>query len=189
MLELMYLRKGMSMQKIAETLGCSLHKVKYWMDKHCIKTRSISEAVYVWHNPQGDPFKYKKPQSVEEAMLYGMGLGLYWGEGTKANQGSVRLGNTDPKLIRTFIDFLVTIFNIKQQDLRFSLQIFTDIDEKEALDYWQKTLKVKPEQFTKTVVTISGSVGNYRKKSRYGVLTVHYHNTKLRNLIVSMLPA
>src|SRR3989344_2914295 len=99
------------MQEIADFLNCSLHKVAYWMEKHQVKTRSRSDATYLKRNPNGDPFKFRQPKNLGEAWLFGLGIGLYWGEGTKANQGSVRLGNTDPELIKKFIQFLVTFFS------------------------------------------------------------------------------
>jgi hypothetical protein len=187
-LERLYLQKGQSMQEIATHLKCSLHKVKYWMDKYGIKTRSTSEAIYVWHNPNGDPFKFRLPKTIDEAKLFGMGIGLYWGEGTKANKASVRLGNTDPELLNVFIQFLITFFAVKRSDMRFQLQVFTDINVNEALDFWCKKLHIKKHQFGHPVVTISGSIGTYRKKSQYGVVTVLYHNTKLRDKLMSLLP-
>ena len=176
------------MQEIAVLMNCSLHRVKYWLTKHNIQTRTISDAIYKWHNPKGDPFEFRPPETAEEYKLLGMGLGLYWGEGTKSDKGAVRLGNTDPKLIKMFIKFLVRFFGISKKDLRFGLQIFTDIDPNEALDFWAKGLNINKSQFQKVIVTISGSIGTYRKKSQYGVLTVLYFNTKLRNILVSLLP-
>lgn len=187
LLNLYKLRKK-SMQEIADILGCSLHKVQYWMEKHEIKSRSRSEAVYLRCNPGGDPFKFVPPKNFKDAELFGLGLGLYWGEGTKASKDSIRLGNTDPYLIKKFMDFLIRFFSIEKDDLHFGLQIFTDINQKEAMDFWQKQLKIKLSQFYKPIVTKSRSLGTYRKKSQYGVMTVMYHNKKLRNLLVNMLP-
>ena len=42
-LEMSYFKEDKSMQDIATSLGCSLHKVKYWMEKHNLKIRSISK--------------------------------------------------------------------------------------------------------------------------------------------------
>lgn len=184
----LYTRDGQSMQEIATRLGCSLHKVSYWMEKHGIERRSISEAVYKRCNPNGDPFSFRLPKNLSDAQLFGMGIGLYWGEGTKANRCSVRLGNTDPELLNIFIKFLIKFFSIKRSDLRFGLQIFTDISVNQARVFWTKKLKVDKRQFYKVIITKSGSIGTYRKKSQYGVLTVCYHNRKLRDLLVSLLP-
>lgn len=183
----MYLNKKKSAEEISRILKCSPRTVRYWMAKYKISTRSISEAIYCKHNPKGDPFKLKPPETLEEAKLYGLGMGLYWGEGTKANPDSIRLGNSDPLLISKFIKFLFKFLGIKKKDLKFWLQIFSDINPEEAIAFWVKKLKIKPEQITKPTITISGSIGTYRKKSNYGVLSVYYNNKKARNLIIDLL--
>ena len=86
------------------------------------------------------------------------------------------------------MEFLVRLFKIEKDDFRFGLQIFSDIKMGEALDFWTKKLKIKRKQIYKPIITKSGSLGTYRKKSRYGVMTILYNNTKLRNLLVNMLP-
>lgn len=179
---------GLSMMDIAKMYKVSLHKVVYWMEKYTITRRTRSEATYAKKHPNGDPFLFNLPKDFKTTKLFGMGLGLYWGEGTKANTTSVRLGNTDPELIKTFIEFLTEIFNVKKNELKFGLHIFTDISPEVALRYWMNELQVEKRQFYKTIITKSGSLGTYRKKSQYGVLTVYYLNKKLRDLLVKMLP-
>lgn len=187
-LEQLYLRDGHSMKKIATELGFSVNKIAYWMDKHNIKRRTISDAIYKIHNPEGDPFTIKNFSNMAEAQLYGLGIGLFWGEGNKADKYSVRIGNTDPEIIKTFMQFLSVFFEVPKERLRFSLQIFTDIDSTAALRFWTRHLSVDSSQFYKITVTISGSLGTYRKKSQYGVVTLYYHNKKLRDIIVGLLP-
>lgn len=187
-LEKLYIKKGKSMQDIAREFDCSLSKVSYWMKKYGIRTRSISDALYQKNNPSGDPFLFHTPSSLREAELYGFGLGLYWGEGTKADTGSVRLGNSDPGIINKFIEFLVVIFNVQREDFKFGLQLFSDIDQDDALDFWIKSITIDRRQFYKVTVSPSVSRGTYKKKAKYGVLTVYYHNKKLRDLLVGLLP-
>lgn len=183
-----YIKGKKSTSEIAGILNISETGVNYWLRKFNIQKRTLSEAIYVKHNPKGDPFRFASPKNLEEAKLFGLGIGLYWGEGTKASTGSVRLGNSDPILIKTFITFLTKFFKIKKKDLRFHLHTFTDINLQDAKKYWKKELQIEDNQFYKPLVTITGKLGNYRKKSRYGVLTVYYNNTKLRNILVSLLP-
>src|SRR3989338_4589824 len=182
-----YVRDKKSAQEIATLLRCSTHKVNYAMERYQIQKRSISEAIYAKNNQNGDPFRFREPKTLEDAKLFGMGMGLYWGEGTKADLGSVRLGNTDPGLSKTFIRFLVEIYGIQKKDLRFGLQIFTDMSVHETLAFWQKELRIDKRQFYKPIITKSRSLGTYRKKSKYGVLTVYYSNKKLRNLLIKQL--
>ncbi|MFO0702767.1 MAG: hypothetical protein U0514_02770 [Candidatus Andersenbacteria bacterium] len=162
--------------------------MRYWMRRYGIPRRTRSDAVYVRNHPNGDPFTFVGPKTIKDATLFGMGLGLYWGEGTKASKNSVRLGNTDPLLIKKFIEFLLRFFGINRKDLRFALQIFSDMDPEEALAFWQKALRIRKRQFYKTVVTRSGSIGTYRRKSQTGVLTIYYNNKKLRELLGSLMP-
>ena len=184
----LYVDEQFSMKDISKKLKCSVHKVVYWMDQYSVPRRSISDAIYIKHNPEGDPFRIKPIKNIKDAELLGLGVGLYWGEGTKASKHTVRLGNSDPELIISFMNFLIRLFEVKKEDLRFGLQIFSDIDTNTALTYWIQKLDVKHSQFYKVHVTISGAIGTYRKKSKYGVVTVYYHNKKLRDILVGLLP-
>src|SRR3989344_8085112 len=138
-----------SSAEIAKILGCSEHKVNYWLEKHIIPKRSISEAVYVRKNPLGDPFSFIQPKNLAEAKLFGLGVGLYWGEGNKANKNIVKLGNSDPELLKVFIKFLTTFFKINGRSLKFHLHLFSDINVEEATSHWAKELNVRRSQFYK----------------------------------------
>lgn len=154
------------------------------MEKHFIPKRSISEAVYTKHNPNGDPFTPVTTKIDTDSFLFGLGLGLYWGEGTKKSLGQVRLGNTDPYLVKSFILFLRKAYNIDDSRLHFGLQIFSDMDQQKEERFWQDFLEVSPQKFFKTINTRSGSIGTYREKSKHGVLTVYFNNKKLRDILV-----
>jgi len=184
-----YFKKRKSVPEMAKILKKSENGINYWMSKHGIEKRSISEAVYLKNNPAGDPFKIKTPDNLYLAELKGFGLGLYWGEGNKKNKNSIKLANTDTGLINKFIEFLVEIFGVRKSDIKFSLQVFSDVDPEKVRKYWIKNLNIKASQFYKTItITKSSKLGTYREKNKYGVLMVYYHNTKLRNILIDMLP-
>lgn len=186
-IENLYYIEKFSMKEISKKLGCSHTQVSYWAKKHNIKIRSISEGVYLKNNPKGDPFVFREPKNKEEAILYGLGIGLYWGEGTKASKASIRLGNTDPDLILTFILFLETFFSIQKKELRFGIQVFSDMSLGDVLSFWAIKLMVKKSQFMKTIITPSRNKGTYLKKIQHGVITIYFHNTKARNLLCSLI--
>ncbi len=183
----LYNGKKYSAAQIASIYGCSVHKVNYWLIKHNITKRAISEAVYNRKNPKGDPFSYNSPQSIKQAILLGIGMGLYWGEGTKSDSSSVRLGNSDPELILVFIKFLKDTFNINEEKLRFGLQIFSDCEPNQALKYWSAKLGIQKKQFQKVIITPSRGRGTYKNKSYWGVLTLYYCNKKLRKLMQEVM--
>lgn len=189
--ELFYLynKEEKSLNDIAIIFRCSVNKVVYWAEKYKLERRSRSEATYIKRNPDGDPFLFQAPKTKKEAILFGIGIGLYWGEGTRAiGTNSVRLGNSDPILIRNFIKFLLTFFGVKKSDMKFGLQIFSDISENDALDFWRKKIRIEKKQFYKVIITPSRSIGTYRHKSRFGVLTVYYNNKRLKEKLISLLP-
>ncbi len=182
----LYVRQNKSTAEIGKAVGCSAHKVAYWMERYKIPRRSKSEATYQKRNPFGDPFRSSEPGNINEALLMGLGLGLYWGEGNKLNRNSIKLGNTDRALVKTFINFL-KLFEIDESKLRFGLQIFSDTKPSMALGFWVKNLEVSGSQFQKVVITPSRGNGTYRSKSKYGVLTVYFNNKKLRDVIIGKL--
>lgn len=183
----LYLDQNMSMMQISKKLGCSQRKIAYWMREYGIERRTQSQAVYLIYNPNGDPFKIKQPQTSEEYILFGLGVGLYWGEGSKSNKNAVRLGNTDPGIIKCFIKFLTELCSVNVDSLKFGLQIFSDLGPSLCLKYWVDQLGLPESQFYKPVITKSDSIGTYRVKNEYGVVTIYFGNTKLRNYLVNQI--
>ncbi len=182
----MYLR-GNSMAEIAKILGCSINKISYWMDKYKIKRRSNSEATYVKRNPNGDPFKIKNKLNLKEQQLQGLGIGIYWGEGDKGNPHSLRVANTDPRLIRVFIRFLLEICRLEKRKIRYSIVCFNDSDPLECKSYWSKQLGISDNKFGKIVQIPSQGKGTYKKKSKYGVCTVSATNVKLKKWLMEQI--
>lgn len=179
----MYVNEQKSAHEIATILKCSDNKINYWLKKYGIKKRSISDATYISSNPSGDPFIYKPPVTKEDFTLFGMGVGLYWGEGNKKNKNTVRLGNTDPNLVKKFLEFIDRFYAVSPERIRFGLQIFSDMNPEVALRFWTKSLSVSSKKFGKIIVTPARGVGSYREKTKHGVLTVYIFNKKLRDLI------
>lgn len=168
------------MMQIAKKMNCSVHKVVYWMDKFDIPRRSFSDAVYLNANPDGDPFSIKKILTDEERILYGLGLGIYWGEGEKVSKGRVRVANSDPHLLRTFRDFLLRICQATLSRIHYYIICFNDSNPKEALSYWSKLLEISDKQFGKIVQISPQGKGTYKRKSQYGVCIMEISNTKLK---------
>jgi hypothetical protein len=52
-----------------------------------------------------------------------------------------------------------------------------------AQNYWCEKLKIDQTKFQKVIVTKSIREGTYTKKSEYGVLTIYFSNTKIRDSI------
>ena len=90
---------------------------------------------------------------------------LYWGEGTKRDLSVV---NTDPRLLRVFIDALVHTLRIPRERFRFSLRIFEDLDRETCIQFWCEALDLTHKQLTAV------SVLNGKKQGRllYGMCRI-----------------
>lgn len=180
----LYVEKKLSMQQIADLEGCSLNKIAYWIGKHDISSRSRSEAVYLRANPDGDPFRLRELNTKEDFLLLGLGLGLFWGEGSKAHDYSIRLGNSDPRLIKCFLRFLSDVFGVDRSRIKFGLQIFDDQSSELVKRKWINAIGFSGEHFLPSVViTEKRGIGTYRRKNEWGVLTIYFSNVKLRKIL------
>lgn len=185
LLEKLYLVKKLSAMEISKKLKCSVHKVNYWIEKYSIPKRTMSEAIYQKNNPNGDPFSFNEPKKSEDIFLFGLGLGLFWGEGTKKGKHALRLSNSDPILVKKYLDFLVNIYHIDKNRLRFQLQTYDDLDIRKLILFWTKQLLIKKSQFYKSTILVRRGEGTYREKMKYGVIIVNFNNMKLKSLVCS----
>ena len=184
-LKTLYL-SGLSMMEISIKLKVSLHKVAYWMNKYNIPRRTINDALYQKYNPHGNPFKIKKIK-FNNSFLFGLGLGIYWGEGNKADKYSVRVGTSDFKMILLFRKFLTNICSVPKNKFHYSLMCFKDTSTNIVRNYWSKKLTIKPKQLGKITQISSMGKGTYKKTSQYGVCTIYVNNIKLKKWLMAEL--
>jgi hypothetical protein len=176
----LYSIAGLSASEIANILQTSEGTVNWWMKKYEIKKRNRSDANYLKYNKNGDPFHISDIDSIEKGIIYGLGVGLFWGEGNKVNRTSLRVGNTDSDLIKTYVKFLREFCKVDESRIRFGLQLFNDSDPEDAIAYWLKQLNVPRSQFMDKISSIPvQGIGTYKKKNKYGVVTVYVNNIKL----------
>ena len=90
---------------------------------------------------------------LSERELSILGAALYWGEGYKNfNQRKsvypyVCLGNSDPKMIIIFINFLEKILSIARDRMKAQVFIYPGIIPEKAINYWQKITGLPNENF------------------------------------------
>ncbi len=175
---------GKSMNEIARIYNCSSHKIVYWMEKFHIKRRSLSDAMYYKLNPNGDPFLIKQSLSSQEMYLYGLGIGIYWGEGEKVSKSAIRVANSDPYVLIAFSEFLQQICGVKKEKMRYSLICFNDSLIEKVKAYWSQIFNIPDKKFGKIVRIPTQGKGIYKRKSQFGVCTLTVSNIKLKSWIL-----
>lgn len=179
----LYYDEQYSTTQLAAHYGCSVNKIRYWMERHGFELRNQSDATYLSYNPGGDPFQTRAPRCNEEWKLFGAGLALYMGEGAKTG-GAISISNADPRLHRIFIAFLETFCAVQRSALRGSLNLFDDTKPEEAIVWWAGELGLERSQFCSPHVR-SAKRGSYKRKCAHGTLSLTFHNVKLKRIILA----
>lgn len=161
-------RKGMSYSQIKEKLIVSKSTLSDWLSGMPLSEKRIRELRDF--NPQRieryrNTMMAKKNVRMKEVYqkvsrdigifskreIFLLGLFLYWGEGTKAQNSLVALTNTNPAMLKFFIEWL-KLFGVKNKDLKVKVHLYSDMNINKALDFWSKELKIPISQFYKPYV-------------------------------------
>jgi hypothetical protein len=110
--------------------------------------------------------------------LFKVGLALYWGEGSKTDNGRVSVVNSDPALLKVVLAFYRHSLRIPNEKIRAEMFIYKDHDEAISKLFWSTQLQLDPKQFIKTQVLPSRSTHTKRKLS-HGLCTLYCSNTDL----------
>lgn len=117
-------------------------------------------------------------ESLKDNPLFIVGIMLYWAESdNNLSTANTRLSNTDPRMIKMFINFAEQICKVSRENIRIALIIYPDIIESDCKKFWSKFLHIPLNQFYKTQV-IQGKLRN--KKIEQGICMVHIGNTSLK---------
>jgi len=118
--------------------------------------------------------------------LFIAGLYLYWGEGNKSGSGKVGISNTDPGVIRAFLDWTKTV-DIPPDRLYARLHLYTDMDIKKETMYWAKILHFSSQQFRKPYIKKSTLSGLTYKTIGHGTCNIRFDNVPMWEYITMAL--
>ena len=176
----LYWKESFTVEEIAKKLGFSPWSVYGFMRRNNIPRRSFSEANYVFYSDMPQ-FKIKEKLSAAEEQLKTAGLMLYWAEGTLLGS-TVDLANSNPQIIRLFLNFLRDICGVDNRRLRIYLYAYSYQDMNKLKSYWSTITGVPLAQFTKPYVRI-GNPNVSGRKLLYGLVHVRYNDKKLLDTI------
>lgn len=138
----------------------------------------LPEFLSTWRGKRGGSIK-RKLQKEQKALEEGKKLvgqlsskekllfisALYWAEGSKKDFG---LSNTDPALIKVFIEGLKDIFGLKQNELKVSVRIYEDLDREKCLAFWSNITGIPKENF----INVNVLPGKKKGKLEYGMCRI-----------------
>ena len=167
-------RRGYSLPEIAKELKIGKASVFRYIQGVSILPKYFKE----WHGKQGGSIKRMKikekyaqkqaqktiSQLTEKERVIFLSA-LYWGEGGKAD---FNFTNTDPELIKVFINGLQNILGISKDKLRVSIRIYEDLDKKKCLEFWSSTTGVPINKFVSVNILKGKKIG----KLSYGMCRI-----------------
>ncbi len=111
---------------------------------------------------------YKPPVGDPKFML---GIGLYWGEGTKHSRSDTEMVNSDPKLLKIFLDWINEFFIGEFEGFKVGIHHYTPDKDQEIKKYWSDVLGLPLACFNKSIIAVSRT----SKKKRQTLIngTVH----------------
>lgn len=197
-------KKGMSYSQIKEKLDISKSTLSGWLYDMPLSQKRIRELQAdspIRIEKYRNTMRMKRENRLEgvyekvskdigdfsKRELFLLGLFLYWGEGTKAQKGSVALTNTNPAMLKFFLKWL-NLFGVDSKRLKVKLHLYSDMNIKESLDFWSKELKIPISQFRKSYIkkTALKSI-SYKNGFGKGTCCVMFDNMDLWEYIMMSL--
>lgn len=137
----------------------SKYKSRWLERRNASKVRSLKN----WEIAKSEAIDLVPKISNREAVL--IIASLYWSEGSKKD---FSFSNTDPEMIKVFLKILRSVFKVNNDDLKFSIRIYSDLNLNKCINFWSKVAGVKLNH--KASVNILE--GSKNGKLKYGMFRV-----------------
>ena len=193
-------KSGMSYSQIRERVSVSKSTLSKWLQDFPLSENRMKELRD--NNPKRierfrATMKIKRDKRIDtqrervgrdigkltQRELFIAGFFLFWGEGSKGRSSMVAFANTDPVMVKCFLDWVVAIGGERKQ-VRFVLHLYKDMDVKKELAVWSKALDFPLSAFTKPYIKQSNlSEVTYRNGFGHGTCNVRYMSQDLNDYV------
>lgn len=116
--------------------------------------------------------------------LYLIGLFLYWGEGLKDIKGSLSLSNTDPKVIKFYLYWLIKSFNISKEKVKVLIHLYEDMDIERSLSFWSREIHIPVSQFSRPYIKKSRRTDIDQKGFGHGTCNLVLSDVRLKEKVI-----
>jgi hypothetical protein len=115
---------------------------------------------------------------------------LYWAEGGKSRNG-VMFVNSDPEMVRYFVDFLRSYYDVAEDAFRIDCNLFADHAERQRdiEQFWLATLGLPESCLRKSTVNTYSKYSQKKRQNRlpYGTVRVCVHSTAVVQSIYGVI--
>ncbi len=189
-------KEGKSYNEIKRNLGVPMSTLSNWFSEQSWSKdtkRVLSDKVYQvskiriekLNKIRGQNLKRLYAEARKEAVIdfetlkdnriFIAGVSIYWGEGDRTSKNGFRICNSDPRMIKLFVAFLIDVCGLDIKRLKIWLLLYPDLDEQVCREFWKKSTDLNDANFTKSIIIagrhkinrLSYGVGNVSYSSRY----------------------
>ncbi len=198
-------KKGISMTFIEKKYGIPRSTLSGWfkniilnkLQKKKLDRGRKKALIYarqkalIWHNTQKIGRLRKAEQEGQEVLekinndnnVTELALALlYLGEGFKKST-TTGMGNTDPLILKFFLDILIKIYNVNIKNIALFLHLRADQDPEKIKKYWAQQLHVPLNVFRKTSID-KRTAGTKTYPSYKGVCVINCGNVAIQRRLV-----
>jgi transposase-like protein len=191
--------EGASIKDIARRVGVSVASVSVWVrhiertpDQHAaLQLRNVAynrQMSGTWKqaaNRRAERLSYQE-EGRELARggdpLYVAGCMLFWAEGGK-HRNTLRFTNSDPEMVRFFVAFLRTCFQIDDEQIRLTCNLFAGHLERqrEIERFWLQTAGLPETCLCKSSVNVYSKYSQKKRQNKlpYGTCRVAVCRTRI----------
>jgi transposase-like protein len=118
----------------------------------------------------------------EGNVLHAAGCMLYWAEGSR-DRHAVRFTNSDPAMVRFFLNFLRRCFAVREEKFAVTCNLFADHVERQSQieDFWLTTLDLPRSCLRKSTVNAYSKYSQKKRRNKlpYGTCRITVCDTAL----------
>jgi len=199
-------KKGESVKIIAQKLNVSKSSVSHWVRDIILSEKQLERlqrkmlkgaelgrirGALKQKKQQQDLVKQSKKEGIERLKnlsskeYFIAGIALYWAEGDKKNR-RVGFCNSDPRLIKFMIKWLISYFGVKTNQLTARVGINQIHQERDIAvkEYWSQITSLPLSQFRKTSFKKTNNQKIYENyHQHYGTLTTRPFRSRQKTII------
>lgn len=117
------------------------------------------------------------------------GLFLYWGEGSKYDNATLCIANTNPQIIKFSLFWIISALGVQKSQVRVLLHLYSDMDVNQETDYWANLLGLPKFQFSKPYIKKTTRSGLDRKGFGHGTCNLRVFNKALKDKVLMAIKA
>jgi transposase-like protein len=171
--------EGASINEIARRIGAAKSSISRWVrdiDLTDEQRESLRVAAYNGHI-KGRTMTVRlrrearvmaqedgRMRAQQSDAFFTAGCMLYWAEGSK-DRNRVEFTNSDPEMVRFFVRFLKTYWDLRDEEIRLACNLFADhLDKQRDIEqFWLDVAQLPVESLRKSRVNV---YSKYSKKKR-----------------------